>query len=163
SGSGIAVDAAGNVYFTGATNDTGFAVDTPEITPAGGLDAYVAHLGPAGGLVGAVRLGGSGNDFGNDVALDAGGNGYLPRTTLSTDFPTTPTAIQQAKPSRSDLVSAFATKLKADLSRLIYSTYLGGSGLLPVEAESGFQFDLEVGELGYAVAVDAGGSAYVVG
>ena len=41
----------------------------------------------------------------------------------------------------------FVTKLNAAGSALVYSTYLGGSG----------------GEIGYAIAVDGAGNAYVTG
>src|ERR1019366_1036278 len=90
SGSAIAVDSAGNAYVTGVTNSTDFPTMNP-LQPAngGGYDAFVAKINPAGSaLVYSTYLGGSGDDWGNGIAVDGAGNAYVVGQTASTDFPT---------------------------------------------------------------------------
>ncbi|TMI78000.1 MAG: hypothetical protein E6H04_13225 [Bacillati bacterium ANGP1] len=94
----------------------------------------------------STYLGGSGTDVGRGIAVDASGNAYVTGQTNSTDFPTTSEGFQRE--NRGD-TNAFVTKLNADGSNLVYSTYLGGSAI-----------DTDVGR---AIAVDADGNAYVTG
>src|SRR5262245_14868048 len=94
----VAVDAAGNAYVTGETASTAFPV-TPgasQGTYGGGTsDAYLARLNPSGGsLTYSTYLCGSGQDTGRGVTTDAAGNAYLAGATSSTNFPTTPGAVQ---------------------------------------------------------------------
>src|SRR5205814_8754446 len=100
-GSGIAVDAAGNAYVTGGTGSTDFptTIGAFQTTKGGGFrDAFVTKLNPTGSaLVYSTYLGGSGDDYGYGIALDALGNAYVTGGTGSTDFPTTPGAIQERK------------------------------------------------------------------
>ncbi|MGI5899722.1 MAG: SBBP repeat-containing protein [Christensenellales bacterium] len=75
----------------------------------------------------ATLLGGSENDGGQSIAVDAEGCAYITGVTLSPlSFPVTPGAFQTVPP---DYRSTFVTKFSADGSRLIYSTYLGGPGI----------------------------------
>jgi len=90
SGYGIAVDATGNCYVTGETYSTDFPTHDP-LYPnnAGGYDAFVTRLSPAGdALIYSTYLGGSGYDYGRGIAVDATGNCYVTGYTRSTDFPT---------------------------------------------------------------------------
>src|SRR5262249_54084140 len=70
-------------------------------------------------------LGGSGDDSGNGVAVDSSGNAYVTGTTTSSNFPTTPGALETTIPQNSR--TAFVTKLSALGDSLVYSTYLGTS------------------------------------
>ena len=89
---GIAVDGAGNAYVTGTTDGEGFpttagAYDTVH---NGGPDAFVTKLNPTGtGLVYSTFLGGSSDDSGNGIAVDASGNAFVTGYTYSSNFPTT--------------------------------------------------------------------------
>jgi len=158
-GNAVAVDAAGNVYFTGSTTDTDFAADIPVGEALGEADAYVGRLSLDGFLVSAARLGGSRADAGLGIALDGERNVYLTGSTFSVDFPTTDGAFQKEKPGENQSVpSAFVTKLDADLSDLVYATYLGGSEGVAVDGLTTFP-----AEVGRAIAVDASGAVYVVG
>src|SRR5262249_15569733 len=76
---------------------------------------------------------------------------YLTGSTLSTDFPTA-NAFQPTKGGTSSTSNAFVTKVAADGSSLISSSYLGGSGN-----------DEGDGDSGAGIAVDAAGNAYVTG
>ncbi len=93
----------------------------------------------------STYLGGSGFDEGRAIAVDSNGNAYVTGTTDSADFPTL-SAFQGALAGEGSQ-DAFVTKLNAAGSALVYSTYLGGSGL----------------DEGRAIAVDADGNAYVTG
>ncbi len=92
----------------------------------GGGEIIVWNIGSRGKLLANTYLGGSGGEGVQGIEVDAAGNVYLsiPGTT-STDFPMTSDAWQSV--SRGGSEAAWA-KLSPDLSRLIYSTYLGGSG-----------------------------------
>jgi hypothetical protein len=151
-GRSIAVDASGNAYVTGITTSTNFPI-TPgafQTTLGGFGDAFVSKLNAAGSaLVYSTYLGGSDNDAGYGIAVDASGHAYVTGTTLSSNFPTTLGALQTtfgggSVPGQGD---AFVSKLNAAGSALVYSTYLGGSS----------------DESGHSIAVDASGSAYVTG
>jgi beta-propeller repeat-containing protein len=159
-GFGIVVDALGNAYVTGTTTSTNFPTSNAfQIAFAGGTrDAFVTKINPAGtGPVYSTYLGGGGDDSGHSIAVDATGNAYLSGATGSINFPTTPGAFQMTfqggdgsfLPPFGFLppLDAFATKLNATGSALVYSTYLGGSS----------------DEAGLGIAVDAGGNAYVTG
>jgi Beta-propeller repeat len=92
-GGNIAVDAAGNVYVVGATASTNFpTVNAFQPAFGGGPDdAFVAKLNPTGSaLVYSTYLGGSGDEFGGGIALDASPNpnAYVTGNTGSPDFPT---------------------------------------------------------------------------
>jgi hypothetical protein len=151
-GVAIAVDSDGNAYVTGYAGSTGFPTTSGAFqgTSSGGFDAFVARLNPAGSaLVYSTYLGGSGDDGGGSIAVDASGNAYVTGSTSSTDFPTAAGAFQTtcAGGFSSSCGDAFVTKLNPDGSGLIYSTYLGGSSF----------------DGGTGIAVDSSGSAYVTG
>ncbi|MBS1786939.1 MAG: SBBP repeat-containing protein [Acidobacteria bacterium] len=146
-GYGIAVDAGGNAYVTGVTRSSDFPLKNPlQSAPGGGDDAFVVKLNPAGSaLVYASFLGGSEEDGGQGIAVDAAGNAYLTGYTRSTNFPTAnPLQANNAGGGNRD---AFITKLNPAGTALVYSTYLGGSS----------------GDEGRGIAVDAAGNAHVAG
>jgi hypothetical protein len=145
----IKVDAVGNAYVVGSTDSTNFPVTSGAFgtAPQGLYDAFVAKLNPEGSaLVYSTLLGGSGNDSGQGIALDADRNVYVTGTTSSDriPFPTTGGAFETARHFSNDV---YVAKLNTDGSGLIYSTFLGGDGA----------------DLGYGIAVDAARAAYVTG
>lgn len=144
----VAVDAAGNAYLTGDTNSANFPTTTGVFQTAfggGDEDAFVTELNADGSaLIYSTYLGGSNGDFGYGIAVDATGNAYLTGLTSSPNFPTTSGPFQPTPAGGSD---AFVTKLNANGSALIYSTYLGGGD----------------NDSGYGIAVDSTGNAYVTG
>jgi beta-propeller repeat-containing protein len=79
------------------------------------------------------------------IAVDASGNAYVTGNTPSTDFPTA-NALQSTLGAGA-VNNAFVTKLNANGSALVYSTYLGGS----------------VSDGGNGIAVDSSGNANVTG
>lgn len=89
-GAGIAVDASGDAYVTGVTGSSDFPVagELDTIYNGGDYDAFVAKVNATGTeLVYSGFLGGSGTDWGRDIAVDASGNAYVTGWTGSGDFP----------------------------------------------------------------------------
>jgi hypothetical protein len=152
--SGMAVDAAGNVYLTGWTSSSDFPVTSGAFqtqyhgTNSFGYyvvgDAFVTKLNSSGtALVYSTYLGGTGSDSAGAIAVDATGNAYVTGGTDSTDFPVTSGVIQSTLRGS----NAFVVKLNASGTALLFSTYLGGSGY----------------DIGNAIAVDPSGVVYVGG
>lgn len=151
---GIAVDSAGNAFVAGGTASTDFPGTTGSaiqgVYGGGTGDVYVVKLNPAGSsILWATYLGGISYDRATAIALDPSGNAYVTgftnsTTSTSATFPTTPGAYRNFGPAS----EAFISKISADGSTLIYSTLLGGNG------------DRDIG---WSIAVDAGGFAYVTG
>ncbi len=131
-GQAIALDSAGNMVVTGRTDSAEFPVTAGAFfTSFRGevFDAFVAKVNPAASgaasLVYSTFLGGSKNDAGFGVALDSADNVYVTGGTSSPDFPATATAYQGSSTASS--TDAFFTKLNANATGLLYSTFLGGS------------------------------------
>ena len=152
SGNDIAVDAEGNAYIAGTTASADFPT-TPNAYSTTTNEAFVTKLNAAGtALVYSTYLGGSWNgDEARGIAVDAAGSAYVTGSTNSPDFPTM-NAFQSSRKGPSD---AFVTKLAPTGSALAYSTYLGGE-----DGVIGFGSAYDEG---FAIAVDAAGSAYVTG
>ncbi|NIP33849.1 MAG: hypothetical protein GWN18_02825, partial [Thermoplasmata archaeon] len=68
----------------------------------------------------ATFLGGGGNDQGEGICVDTSGCAYVVGGTGGTGYPTTAGAYDRTI----DGGEAFVTKLKADGTGLVYSTYL---------------------------------------
>jgi uncharacterized repeat protein (TIGR01451 family) len=94
-------------------------------------------------LIYSTYLGGAGDDAGSSVAVDSSNNVYVAGTTGSTNFPMKNAAFG----TNAGLADIFVTKIDASGTNIIYSTYVGGSGL----------------DRGNSLAVDSSGNAYVVG
>jgi hypothetical protein len=101
-------------------------------------------------LLYAGYIGGTGGDAGYGIAVDGAGNAYVTGFTSSTEatFPVAvgPDLIFNGS-GAPEVGDAFVAKVKADGTGLIYAGYIGGSGY----------------DIGYSIAVDAAGQAYVTG
>ncbi|MEA2204292.1 MAG: hypothetical protein QOE77_1068 [Blastocatellia bacterium] len=91
----------------------------------------------------STLLGAGSDESANGIAVDSSGNAYITGVTNSSNFPTTPGALQTTGPTS----SAFVSKLDPTGTNLVYSTYLSGSA----------------GATANAIAIDATGNAYVTG
>jgi hypothetical protein len=145
----IAADAAGHAYVAGRTNSINFpTANAYESTYQGGIyDVFVTKLSAdLSSLIYSTYLGGTYQDEAYDIAVDASGNAYVTGLTNSADFPmwNAYDGTTIGYPSDYD---AFVTKLSADGSSLVYSTYLGGIGT----------------DDGWGIAVDTTGNAHVTG
>ena len=75
-GRGISVDANGNSYVTGYFADTA-KFGTTKLTSYGGRDIYIAKYDLNGKFLWAKNAGGTGDDFGQGISIDANGNSYI--------------------------------------------------------------------------------------
>lgn len=123
----ILLDQSGNINVCGEAGN-GFPTTANALQRAfggGNNDAFFAKLSNDGStLLYATYLGGSGDEEGRGLALDAAGNIFLSGTTASPNFPLAD-ALQQTNGGGRDV---FAAKLNPAGNSLIYSTYLGGNG-----------------------------------
>ena len=141
----VALDTAGNAYFTGYTSSNDFTTRSPiQPTNRGGLDAFVTKiLADASDIAFNTYFGGNNSDTGYGIAVDSSGNCYVTGATTSTNLPTR-NPIQATNRGGLD---AFVAKFNALGSNIVYSTYLGG----------GF------GDLGRGIAVDLSGNVFLAG
>ena len=132
---GIAVDAAGNVYLGGGTADgttfaqTGNAYDAT----ANGYDAFLSKFDASGTRVYSTFIGGTGGEMyfqlAGGLAIDNAGRAYVTGDTYSTNFPIV-NGYQAAFGAGSayDAFLAVIDTTQAGAASLVYSTYLGGTG-----------------------------------
>jgi hypothetical protein len=143
---GVAVDGSGAAYVTGRTSSSDFPTTTGarQRVLGGGRDAFVAKLSATGNqLVYSTYIGGGSHDSGKAIALDSSGNAYVAGNTRSGNFP----VINAFQTSNGGQQDAFISKLSADGSALLWSTYLGGYG----------------DDSGRSIALDSAGSTYLTG
>jgi hypothetical protein len=121
----IATDTAGNAYIVGNTTQLDSSVAPFQKTLRGQADAFISKLSASGSnLLYATYLGGDSDDVATGVTVNLAGEAFVTGWTKSANFPTTSGAFQT---THADSIVAFVTKLRADGSALIYSTYLGGA------------------------------------
>lgn len=147
---GIDVDSSGAATVAGVTVSADFPLHNalqPSFNNGGTSgydDAFVAKFSATGdSLVYSTYLGGGQMESANVVKVDSGGTAYIAGRTSSSDFPT-------ANPYQSSFGGnddGFICALSADGSALVFSTYLGGSGLDDI----------------YGLTRDSSGAIYVCG
>lgn len=157
----IAVDSSGAVYVAGdvfpallnfpkdpAPPSVAGLTTTPgafQTTRKNNRSAYILKLHADGSALDySTYLGGSTNERIGGVAADAAGVAYVDGQTASADFPTTAGAFQTTNSG----TSAFFSKIKTDGSGLLYSTFLGATGLV---------------SQANAIAIDATNNAFLAG
>lgn len=152
-GTDIAVDAAGNAYVTGTThtpfsgaNSFPTTANAFQTIPRGSKDVFVSKLNATGSaLVYSTFVASNADDEAHGIAVDNTGAAHVTGETLSTtNFPVTPGALQTTSNGN---VESFVSKLNANGTALIYSTYLGGNG----------------SDVAFDIVVDSAGNAYVGG
>jgi hypothetical protein len=101
----------------------------------------------------STLLGGTGAETPAGIAVDSSGNAYVVGRTSSLDFPTTGGALKPSRPDFQNTVRnyMFVTKLNAQGSGILYSTYIG------TEANT------QSSTLPKGIAVDSEGNAYITG
>lgn len=125
----LALDPQGNIYITGSTTSTAISfitLQTPQGFNAGGSDAFLIKLRASGSLVYGTYFGGSRDENGNAIAVDAAGVAYVVGDTASTSLPGLSNKSFQTV-RKGATADAFLFTLSADGTSLTYSTYLGGS------------------------------------
>jgi len=134
------------VVVSGTTESDDFPLRRPvQSTRGGGRDIFVAKLTSGGSaLVYSTYLGGSLNEGNGALWLDSAGRAFVAGNTASPNFPLVH-PLQSAYGG--GMNDAFLSQIATDGSRLLFSTYLGGSA----------------GDLGFAVTVDAADQPTIVG
>lgn len=147
----LIVDPQGELIVAGRTTSANYPVKNGGlIGPGGKYDIVITKFNSAGTqLIGSRIIGGTGDDAANisacgdgrgnslqqnygddarsEVNLDAAGNIYLAACTQSNDFPVAG-GFQSANAGGANKQDAVVLKFNPDLSNLLFSTYLGGSG-----------------------------------
>jgi len=78
-GLGISLDGLGNLYIIGAfrgTSDFDPGVNTFSMASAGNTDIFICKLDESGDFIWARNMGGTSDDIGHSIAVDASGNVY---------------------------------------------------------------------------------------
>ena len=146
-GPNVATDATGNVYvagyFAGAVDfDAGPSVY--KLTSTGVYDAFVVKYSPAGALLWARAIGGTGIDYAYGIAVDSGGSVYTTGSFQGTaDFDPGVGTTNLTGAGSDDI---FVSKLNA-AGDFAWARALGGTGT----------------DVAYGIAVDSGGSVYTTG
>ncbi len=148
-GNGMVVDASGNVYVAGQTTSADFPTTTGAYQTTfnnADEDGFVTKLNAAGNaLTYSTFLGGANtNTNPHGISIDSSGNAYITGWVSGSNFPIKGSVFQ---PTPNGSLDAYIAKLNPIGSDLVYSSFLGGSGV----------------DLGNAIAVDASGNAYVAG
>ncbi|TFJ85412.1 hypothetical protein NSK_003371 [Nannochloropsis salina CCMP1776] len=138
-GNAIAVDASGSSYTTGRFQGS-MTVGSTTLTSAGAADIFIINLDSSGSPVWAMSFGGTKDDIGNAIAVDASGSSYT-------------TGYFQGN------MTVGSTTLTSAGAADIFIINLDSSGS-PVWAMS---FGGTSGDFGFAIAVDASGSSYTTG
>ncbi len=138
--SGLAVDSTGHVWVTGYTFSSNFPLANPFQNLLNGLpagspsnwsDAFLTRFSPAGAIERSSFHGGSKNDSGKQLTVDANGRVYLLGETGSANFPVRNAAqtVHGTNPFLDELEpDMFVTRLNPDGTDREYSTLLGGDG-----------------------------------
>ena len=177
---GLAVDALGSVYFSGATGSTDLpttsGVFQPKWTPNSNYQpktAFAGKLTPDGRLSYATYLAGSVSDQAQAIAVDSAGNAYVGGMTTSPDFPVvdgiqetlynsvcTVYSVSGTGPYGAEYCSSagFLSVMNAQGTGLLWSTYLG-SGAIFMGSFGGYA---AMGGV-QAVALDSAGNVYATG
>ncbi len=168
SGTAIAIDSASNIYIAGNTISTDFPIINPPPYPSPPVKiaalrsppqvkGFIAKVNAAGTTIEySIYLSGNnplgGDTFIHSITADDANNVYITGQTYATDFPIV-NALQNTNHSQQNIQTsfsggtAFVTKLNVTDNKLLYSTYLGGSG----------------GDSGRSIAIDGFGNAYIAG
>ncbi|MFN7918961.1 MAG: SBBP repeat-containing protein [Bryobacteraceae bacterium] len=152
-GGRVVVDSAGNAYTAGITFDGSFPVTpgAPSVSKGTFGDILITKFNPSGSAVlYSTHIGGANAEGALGLAIDGAGNLYLAGSSDSDDYPVTAGAIKpylQPPGAPDDPLDCVVTKLNAAGNAILYSTYLGGTGV----------------DACMAVAVDSQSNAYVTG
>lgn len=142
----LKVDSAGTIYSVGISGSANYPTQSPiQGTFGGGVDDVVVTKYAPGGKsrVYSTYLGGSGDDFGANLALAGDGSVVISGSTKSSNFPLANALYSSLNGSQ----DGFVAKLTPAGTSLVFSTFLGGSG---VDTADG-------------VALDPSGTVYLSG
>jgi len=133
SASSVIIDKDGNIFITGRTKSADFPT-TPGVYDTDYNndqkifhdDIFISKINAdLDSLIASAYLGGSKDDIASSIAIDAERNIYVAGHTKSSDFPTSSNAYSPS--FNGGLKDAVISKLNTSLTKLLSSTYLGGT------------------------------------
>ncbi|TAL70121.1 MAG: T9SS type A sorting domain-containing protein [Bacteroidetes bacterium] len=144
----ITVDGTGAAYVTGLTSSNNYPTTTgayDESSNGGNSDIFVTKLNANGSSLNySTYIGGNNDELANWITLDGTGAVYVTGCTNSSAYPTTIGAIDESYNGAEDVI---VTKLNANGSSLIYSTFIGST----------------LDEVAKNITIDNTGAAYITG
>lgn len=147
-------DTQGNIFISGTTESADFPTTLDSYCPTfqGNRDVFVTKMNSElTTVLASTYIGGSNNEEARGIEVDDNGDIFICGVTESSNFPSTPNAFQQnyqgGTPSPYGSGDAFIIKLNNDLTTVLSSTFLGGSGH----------------EYGNAIDIDSQGDIIVTG
>jgi len=169
-------DKQGNVFIAGTTESTDFPITSGVYSEEhnGNSDLFVTKMkNDLTEVLASTYIGGSNNEEARGIEIDQNGNIFVCGITESSDFPVTTNALQDEYHGGTESPygsgDAFIVKLNNDLTEVISSTFLGGSGHESlssiamdstgniVVAGSTSSSDFPVSESAYDTTYDSGG------
>jgi len=168
------VDSNNQIYLIGNTSESDFPVTANALRSklngdgGAGFDEFVSILSADGTkLVYSTYLGGTNFEYSDTAAWDANNNIWIYGATDSTDYPVTSDALQSASGGATD---ASLTELSPDGTKILYSTYFGGSGnenqtgaRIGIDASGTFHLSGSTSSTNFAVTPSAFQSAFANG
>lgn len=148
-GESIAVSESGDIFITGWTRSSDYPTTSGayDETHNGGYDFYISKMNSdLKTLLNSTFVGGSNDEHCYSIAFN--GNVYIFGASFSSDYPTTTGAYDGSFNAVKDVV---VSKLDSNLSELLASTFVGGSGY-----ESGEDSNSQI-------VIDGGGNIFIVG
>ncbi|MBP7333457.1 MAG: SBBP repeat-containing protein [Candidatus Cloacimonas sp.] len=143
SGNSIAVDANGNSYVTGCFYSSSITFGTTTLTSCGSCDIFVAKLDSNGNWLWAKQAGGTSDDYGWSIAVDANGNSYVNGQFKSSSCSFGTITLTNSGSGYNDI---FVAKLDSN-GNWFWAKKAGGTS----------------NDGGNSIAVDANGNSYVTG
>ncbi|MBX3224761.1 MAG: SBBP repeat-containing protein, partial [Labilithrix sp.] len=126
----IALDTSGNVYVTGDTDSGDFPAPSSIYPYAGQRDVFVTKLNAAAtAILYSTFIGGSNDDHGYAIAVDAANTAWVTgrtRITQGTSYPTVIPAQANHAGGGEGGYDAFVSRVNAAGTALIFSTFYGG-------------------------------------
>ena len=152
-GNDLTLDPGGSAYLAGYTESSNFPTINPYQPSRGAwADAFICKFSSSGSaLLYSTYLGGGNYDFGKAIRLDEAFSFYVAGNTFSDNFP----LAYPYQNSRAGYYDLFLAKFSSSGSFLLYSTYLGGSG---IDYLSGVMENY-----GGGLCLDSEGRAYLTG
>lgn len=124
----LALDPQGNPVIGNNTTSTDFPTTSGVVqrTNLGLSDAFVMRVSASGSqILTSTLLGGASSDAAEGISIDPAGNVYVTGTTQSTLVPFLAGGVQSGNNGTVDMIMI---KLSPDFSKVLYGTFLGGSG-----------------------------------
>ena len=146
----LALDSSGNTVITGFSYCTAYPLVNQLYGSVGGRELIVTKLNSTGNsILYSTCIGGSDDEYGNAIALDASDNIYVAGQSMSSNFPIVNGISTFGGGSCSSLncSDAFMVKINSAGNAILFSTYIGGSK----------------DDIANALALDGSGNVYIAG